>query len=89
MNPDVSLSSQEIAGLMAVITPVIVGLIRTFAARLPKWLIPIIAPIIGAVGTTAINMDTSSIVSGAVAGLVGVGLREVYDQINKASKPTA
>lgn len=76
----------------ALSTPIVIAAVPVVVAFVkkwfPSWLIPPIATLIGGAGETLaaylLNkpLDPTTI---AIAGIAGVGLREFYDQLKKAS----
>lgn len=65
--------------------PAVAALVTHFVKKavpaIPKWLIPIFASVLGAVGQALAGADsTAAMVTG---GLASVGVREVLDQLNK------
>jgi hypothetical protein len=80
--------------LTPVLVPVVIALLKIglmyWGAKIPKALIPVIAPILGA-GIDYITSGTlgAGTAWGAALGLSGVGLREIVDQLrNLGSAPT-
>lgn len=73
--------------LIAVLVPLVVGLFKKIVPDIPKWMLPVLAGLLGPVfdlGIAAISGAEFSGIAGALAGLAGVGLREVKDQVVKA-----
>jgi hypothetical protein len=73
--------------LIAVVVPIIIAAFKGLLPRIPTWALPLLAPVLGAGGDVAIGLlagvDSSGL-AGALAGLAGVGVREVVDQARKA-----
>ena len=70
--------------LLPIIVPLLVDLIKKQFGRLPKEYVPLVAIGIGAVLDSAIvyfNGGTSWGAYGAVAGLAGIGARELKKQL--------
>lgn len=82
------------AGLLLAMLPVIVPLLVSFGKwmvpKLPSWLLPILAPALGAaidwIGAK-VSGGTASPVLALALGSAGVGLREIVDQIKQAINP--
>lgn len=79
---------EVITALIPIIVPMLVE--QTKRLNLPKWLLPIASVVLGGM-TEVVNqavggsgMSVSSAESGAMLGLAGVGVREVYDQLKKS-----
>jgi hypothetical protein len=73
--------------LIAVLVPIVIAAFKALIPRIPTWALPLIAPLLGAGGDVAIGVLAgveSSGLAGALAGLAGVGVREVVDQARKA-----
>jgi len=79
--------------MVALLVPLIVALFKTkIMPSVPVWLIPILAMILGPLGEFAVaklSGGTWTGVAGALAGLAGVGVREIVDQMKKALTGTA
>lgn len=78
--------------LIAVITPFVVALIGKAAAtwlpKVPKIVLPLIAPFVGVAVAYALNLaglDVTQGLGAAVWGAVGVWVREIADQTRKMS----
>ncbi len=81
--------------LLPILVPAVVALLKTFRdnlgdTKIPKLFLPIVAAVIGilidylsglTLGTSKPALDTIS--NGALLGLAGVGIREVFDQFRK------
>ena len=74
--------------LIAVLVPLAVAVIKTAWAGMPKWLMPIAAVVLGPVFDIVIHLvsglEANGALAGALAGLAGIGLRELKDQAVKA-----
>ena len=81
------LISQLITYLTPMLVPLVLAGAKKAIASLPSWLIPILAPILGAV-LDVLNAQLTGFsgggMLGAILGAAGVGLREIIDQIKKA-----
>ena len=72
--------------IIAAAVPFIVAGLRRVIARLPKWLLPILA---GAIGPALIQLTSAfstlemTGTEQALVGVAGVGLREIVDQVGK------
>lgn len=75
--------------IVPVIVPLVIAVLKFVVARLPSWLLPILAPILGGLADAGIawaSGSTANPMLGAVLGSAGVGLREIVDQLKKAGK---
>jgi hypothetical protein len=73
--------------LIAVIVPLIVAAFKKVVPDIPSFLLPVIAPVLGAGGGLLLAWLASvpgGGWKGAAAGLAGVGVRELVDQLKKA-----
>lgn len=73
--------------LIAVLVPLVVGLFKKIVPDIPKWLLPVLAAVLGPafdLGIAALSGAEFNGIAGVLAGLAGVGLREVKDQAIKA-----
>ena len=78
--------------LIPVIVPLVIAGLQLGITRLPGWLLPILAPILGGVidaGLAWATGQTANPLFGAILGSAGVGLRELKDQLVPAQKPPA
>lgn len=81
-----------ITALIPAVTPMLVWGIKLLVPKIPKMWLPIIAPVLGALIAVIQHLGTLSwenVVVGAVLGLAGTGIREMWDQVNKAAAPAA
>ena len=72
--------------LIPVLVPLLIAGGKFLIPRIPSWLLPIVAPILGgAVDAIAAYASggTANPVLGAALGSAGVGLREIVDQMKK------
>lgn len=72
--------------VLALFSPVIVSILKRSVSALPKWSLPVLSIVVGAVASALAGGDMTT---GAAAGAVGIGLREVVDQGKKAVAPSA
>lgn len=73
--------------VIAVLVPLAIAGLKKIIPSIPKFAVPIIATLIGPLfdlGISYIVGVPSTGILGAVAGLAGVGLREIKDQAQKA-----
>jgi hypothetical protein len=73
--------------LIAVLVPIIIAAFKNLLPKVPSWALPLLAPILGAAGDAVLALLAGVPVTGwqgALAGLAGVGVREVVDQAKKA-----
>jgi len=69
--------------LIPIFIPVLIAGLKQILPKLPSWILPILAPILGALSATVSGVTDPG--TGAVLGLAGVGLREAVDQTKKAA----
>ncbi len=83
-----ALISQIGLPLVAVLVPLIVAVVKKLLPQIPSMVLPIIALLLGPAMDFVISLlpgvESSSTVMAALAGLAGVGLREIKDQVGKA-----
>jgi hypothetical protein len=80
------MNTNEIISLLTpVIAPIITGVVRKVFDKIPKWTLPIICGLLGGVIQVIDNALGGQIAwwQGILLGLAGVGVREVFDQLNK------
>lgn len=81
-----------IYGLISVLVPIVVSGIKQLIPSIPKAMLPILCPVLGAlVDIVSYYCGTMTGPYGMVFGAVGVCVREVWDQVRKsftASTPT-
>lgn len=74
--------------LIPVLVPLLIAVGKLLVPRIPSWLLPIVAPILGgivdAIGAFASGGATNTVLAMAL-GSAGVGLREIVDQMKKAA----
>jgi hypothetical protein len=84
-------TAQLIQMLTPVLVPVLIALEAKFTAKIPSWLKPILATVLGSLIDLAnhyITGATFSPATGAALGAAGVGLREVVDQLKQMLSPS-
>lgn len=80
--------------LIPILVPILLAALKAALPNMPKWLIPILAPVVGAASATAAahGLDDASVstidpaVFGAILGSAGVGVREIVDQCKQRLK---
>jgi len=75
--------------LVTAAVPIVLAVVRKVAAKIPTWVIPIAAPFLGAsidvlLYQVGVYGQQQPLV-GAFFGMAGVGLREIVDQMRKAT----
>lgn len=76
--------------ILPFVTPLVLRGVKALVPKMPTWVIPIAAPIVGAVATGLTAVATGvpdpglAIAAGGAGGLMGVGVREIADQGAKA-----
>lgn len=81
------LISQVGLPIIAVLVPIVIAAFKKVIPDIPKWLLPIIATALGPLFDLGIGLLAGSEFNGVaavLAGLAGVGLRELKDQATKA-----
>lgn len=72
--------------IIPLVVPLVIGLLKTWLPNLPKVVLPILAPILGALADIGLHFAGAPTVGpiwGAALGTAGVGLREIADQLRK------
>lgn len=72
--------------MITILTPSLIAALKLAIPKVPSWFLPILAPLLGAIQAIVFNyagMFAADPAMGAVLGMAGVGLREVYDQAQK------
>lgn len=75
--------------LIPVVVPLLIAAIKKLIPKIPGWMLPVLAPILGAAVDIASFYATGvslGPVWGAALGSAGVGLREVIDQLKQRVK---
>jgi uncharacterized YccA/Bax inhibitor family protein len=78
--------------LIVIAVPLVVAFLKSMFTKLPAMLIPIIAALLGPVGDFALQLISSYQGIGwtaALLGVAGVGVREIFDQLKKATSAPA
>jgi hypothetical protein len=83
------LNSPEVMALITALVPLVIAGAKAAAARIPTWVLPIAAPLIGAgldiaahyIGLT----EGTQPIFAAIFGMAGTGLREIVDQLRKTA----
>lgn len=80
----------EIApGVLAAVTPIVIAAAKRLVGHIPSVWLPIAAPILGVLLDWLNGWATGASLpwwQAALAGLAGVGLREVIDQAKKVAR---
>jgi hypothetical protein len=87
---ELSLWQQILPALITVAVPLLIALGRKVIPLLPKWLLPILAPLLGAALSYVVDASAGQnvgIVMGAVYGGLGTWLREFIKQLQQAAQP--
>ena len=75
---------QAVVGLIAVVVPALLGLVKIYVwPKIPKLAVPAAAIILGALAQIAsvyAGLPDIGVVWGALLGAAGIGLRELLDQ---------
>lgn len=82
-----SILLQFLPALLAVLSPIVTAQVKRVAPKVPKVLVPLTSVAVGtaaAVGLDALAGTNLGPQTGAIAGAVGVAVREVVDQFQKA-----
>lgn len=73
--------------ILAFSVPIAVAAIKKVIKAVPKWSLPILAPVVALVGNTAVDwiagISAGGPVTVAILGMVGLWIREVFDQVKK------
>jgi hypothetical protein len=80
-----------INAVITVLTPMIIAAVKAAIPRIKPVYLPLAAPVLGvAIAALASYSGTADIspVAGAIAGGLGVWLREAVDQVKKSIPPT-
>lgn len=83
-------STQIVNLLTPVIVPLVIAGFKMISSKIPTWILPILAPILGAlvgvISNAALQANGNLMVAAAL-GLAGVGVREIIDQLKPEPKP--
>ena len=85
------LTPEVIQAIITLGTPAVIALVKALIPRIKPVFLPLAAPVIGLLVTLASNYAGApevSPVAGAIAGGLGVWLREAADQVKKALPPS-
>lgn len=85
------LDQQTKVAIITVATPMIIAMFKLMIPKIPKQLLPVIAPVIGGLIdglASASGLHESSPMLSVIAGSAGVGLRELFDQFKASDKTT-
>tara|TARA_R110000868_G_scaffold329464_1_gene590306 strand:+ start:108 stop:458 length:351 start_codon:yes stop_codon:yes gene_type:complete len=83
-------STGLILTLIPLLVPLAVACIKFLLPKVPKALLPILAPAIGAGIDAVASYATghqSNLIAAALLGSAGVGLREIFDQVKQQVMP--
>lgn len=72
--------------LIAVLVPLLIAGLKKLFPKIPGALLPVLAPVLGGIIEaiiTGLGHDGGGVVTGAVAGAAGTGVREIVDQNRK------
>ncbi len=75
--------------LIPVVVPLLIAGIKKVLPKIPGWMLPVLAPLLGAAVDIASFYATGQSLGpvwGAALGSAGVGLREVVDQLKQRVK---
>ena len=78
--------------VIPLLTPIVIRLAALVIPKLPSWLLPILAPAIGALIDFLSSLaggPTVGPVLGAALGAAGTGLREIQDQVRRKASDVA
>lgn len=74
-------------GVIPLIVPLLIAFFKNLLPRLPKALLPILAPVLGALADITMHyagLNQGNALTGAILGATGLWLREAFDQSRKA-----
>lgn len=75
-----------ILGIIPILTPIIVSVIKWGAPKIPTFLLPVLCPLLGAALEIVLHFAgavSTAGVTGAILGASGLWLRELIDQLGK------
>lgn len=89
--PTPPMAGSPLDALIPFVVPVALALLKHFMGRVPAWLLPVLAPILGAGADILIFYGSGqqtgfNPVLGAMLGSAGVGVREAVDQAKSRIK---
>lgn len=73
-----------------IVVPLIIAGVKWVLPKIPTWLIPMLAPVLGGlmgVITNAATAANGNLWVAAALGLAGVGVREIVDQVKPSKDP--
>lgn len=76
-------ANDVVALLTPVVVPLIIAGMKLLMPKIPSWILPLIAPVLGVlinIIDQAVTSHAGNIWLAAALGLAGVGVREVVDQ---------
>lgn len=77
-----------IVGVIIAVTPIIVAVLKwivtNFKAKLPSWLVPLIAMALGALAAYLGGLTVANPMLAAVIGMAVIGLREIVVELGRA-----
>lgn len=73
--------------VIPIAVPLVLGIAKSFVPKIPGWMLPVLAPLMGAAADYfASGTFGQGTAMGVIAGSAGVGVRELADQIMKRLK---
>jgi hypothetical protein len=82
------LTPELIQAVVTVGTPLVIAAVKKLIPKIPSVWLPLAAPLVGVLVTVATNYAGAPevpVLAGAIAGGLGVWLREAADQLKKAA----
>lgn len=76
--------------LTPIVVPIFIAAFKKISSKIPKWVLPALAPILGVLVTVISNsalQANGNLLVAAALGLAGVGVREIIDQLKPEPKP--
>jgi hypothetical protein len=82
------MDEKTLALLIPILVPAAIAALKAAIPALPKWALPILAPLLGAVAEIAasysgVGFGGAPGLTGALLGAAGTGVREIADQTRK------
>jgi hypothetical protein len=80
------------SSLIPLLVPLVIAAAKALVPQVPRWTLPILAPVLGAVAEIAgyyAGLTTGNPLLGAILGAAGVGLREIVDQLKRLAGASA
>ena len=87
--PTVSSQSQLWLGLIPLVVPLIVAVLKIMIDKLPSWVLPILAAGLGELLNYISGLaggPTTTAINGLILGAAGTGLREIVDQLKQKNQ---